>query len=429
VSEGKEQHRPDAGRPVRWAYLVSQYPAVNHTFILREIRGLREAGIPVDVASIREADRPADKMSAEEAEELSHTVYVRAKRASWPQAHLKTLLSRPGAYFGTLLYALSRAKWNLRVAVRHLAFFAEAVVVGRWVSGTGAACLHTHFASTVALFAARIFGFPFSVTVHGPDEFNDVESFLMREKVRAARLIVTISNYGRSQVLRAADSVDWEKVHVVRLGVDTAKYQPVARVNEKVMEVISVGRLAPAKAQEILIRSCAALIAEGRALRLRLVGDGPDREHLRSVAERLNLDGQVIFEGALSHDHVLDLYRQADIFALASFAEGVPVVLMEAMALQIPCAATRITGVPELIRDESEGLLAAPGSIPEFTQCLRRLMDDAGLRARLGAAGREKVVRDYDLSTNVAQLARLFLAINSETSGRSPSSGGMKQRL
>ncbi len=249
---GDSQSNADATPP--WAYVVSQYPAVNHTFILREIRGLRAAGLPIVVASIRDADRPIEKLSAEEAEEARATTYVRARRAQWLVVHARVLLSRPAAYVSTLLYAIKMSRWNLRLALQHLAFFAEAMFVGDWAVRSGAKHLHTHFASTVALFAARVFGIPFSVTVHGPDEFNDVQSFLMREKVRRAGLVITISNYGRSQVLRASDPSDWAKVQVVRLGVDTGQYRAVRRSNSgDVFEMISVGRLAPAKAQTILI--------------------------------------------------------------------------------------------------------------------------------------------------------------------------------
>ena len=409
MSQGEEQSRGETSAPVGWAYLVSQYPAVNHTFILREIRGLRNAGLPIQVASIRYADRPIEKLSAEEAEEFTLTFYVLAQQLRWPLVHLRVLFSRPLPYLSTLWYALGQARWDLRQALRHLAFFAEAVFVGDWVVRSGLGRVHTHFASTVALFASRLFGFPFSVTIHGPDEFNDVESFLMREKVQHAKLIVTISNYGRSQVLRASSIEDWEKVRVVRLGVDTTHYQPAARyVMPTVFEVISVGRLAPAKAQAILIQACATLLAEGRVLRLRLVGDGPDRQQLLGLVQQLSLTEHVVFEGALSHDRVLELYRTADAFALASFAEGVPVVLMEAMALAIPCAATRITGVPELITDGVDGLLASPASIPEFANLLRTIMDDSALRERLGRAGRAKVLQEYELSTNVETLARVF---------------------
>lgn len=404
-----------AGTAPALAYLVSQYPAVNHTFILREIRGLRAAGIAVHVASVRDADRARHEMSPDETEELAVTSYLRAGRRHWAAMHAATLLNRPGAYFETLFYAMAQARWDLRQALRHLLFFAEAVAVGHWFRGTRARHLHTHFASTPALFASRLFGFPFSITVHGPDEFNNVESFLMREKANHARLIVTISQYGRSQVLRASAQQDWHKVRVVRLGVNPDEYCRPGFTGEFSdepsggnCEVISVGRLAPAKAQAILIEACAGLLPDNPDLRLRLVGAGPDRELLERLTRELGMGAHVIFEGALSHHRVLELYRQARIFALASFAEGVPVVLMEAMALEIPCVATRITGVPELIGDGEDGLLVAPADTQELQAALSRLLHDPELRRRLGSAGREKVLRDYDIRTNIAKLAQLF---------------------
>ncbi len=397
-----------AGTPAALAYLVSQYPTISHTFVLREIRGLRAAGLTVHVASVRGADRDAGAMSPREAEEFAATRYLRAQRKQWPALHVGTLLGRPGPYLRTFFYAIALAGWDIRQLLRHLLFFADAVAVGAWFRGTGARHLHTHFASTAALLAARLFGFPFSITVHGSDEFRNAESFLMREKTKRARLIVAISNYGRSQVMLNSAYQDWHKVRVVRLGVDPAEYSRAETQAGALCEVITVGRLSPPKALPMLLTACAELLREGFALRLRLVGDGPERPLLESVTRDLGIEQHVVFEGALSHDRVLEIYRRADIFALSSFAEGVPVVLMEAMALEIPCVATRITGVPELIRDEEEGLLVPPADTQELKTAIARLLQDPELRRRLGRAAREKVARDYNIHANIAQLAQLF---------------------
>jgi glycosyltransferase involved in cell wall biosynthesis len=169
-----------------------------------------------------------------------------------------------------------------------------------------------------------------------------------------------------------------------------------------------VGRLVPAKGQHVLLAAVARLRASGRNLRLRLVGDGPDRASLQAAARRLSIEDAVIFEGAVNQDRIRDLYAKADVFALASFAEGIPVVLMEAMAMEIPCISTWITGIPELIRDSVDGLLVAPSDAEGLASAIARLMDDPELRARLGAAGRSRVIEKYDLRRNVARLADVF---------------------
>jgi glycosyltransferase involved in cell wall biosynthesis len=209
--------------------------------------------------------------------------------------------------------------------------------------------------------------------------------------------------------MRFASPEDWCKLHVVRLGVDPREYVPTPKPpGSGSFEIICVGRLAPVKAQLLLIEACALLAAKGRDVLLRLVGDGPSRRDLEAAATRLGVASRVVFHGALSHDRVLELYRAADLFALASFAEGIPVVLMEALALGLPCVATAIMGVPELIRDDHEGLLIAPSDTKALTEGIERLIDDPELRNRLAIAGRAKVLQDYDLQRNISQLAAYF---------------------
>jgi colanic acid/amylovoran biosynthesis glycosyltransferase len=169
-----------------------------------------------------------------------------------------------------------------------------------------------------------------------------------------------------------------------------------------------VGRLSPEKAQRILIDAVARLVKEGRRVRLRLVGEGPDRLNLETHIVACGLSDTVSLEGGLNQDQLKALYRESDAFALASFAEGVPVVLMEAMAMEIPCVATWITGVPELIQDGIDGLLVAPSDVGQLSRAIARLMDDPDLRSRIAKAGRCKVIQQYNLSKNTALLAKVF---------------------
>lgn len=398
---------------MRTAYLVSRYPAVNHTFILREIRTLRSSGMDLCIASVLPCDRANAALSPDEREEAASTFYVRAAGLiGFATAKLSLLFTRPGAYFRGFSLALRLSRWNIRTALRHLLYLSEATVVGRWMALQGASHLHTHFASTPALLVAAMFPVTMSMTIHGPDEFNDAVGFLLPEKVEAATFVMAISSYGASQIMRVSRHEDWDKIHVARLGVDISEFSPKPALEgvRGELEIICVGRLAPAKAQLILLRACELLIRRGRKVRLRLVGDGPDRRRLEAAAAHLGITGRVIFEGALSHDRVLELYRAADLFVLASFAEGVPVVLMEAMAMEIPCVATRITGVPELIEHGVSGLLVPPADAVALADAVETLLDDPALRASLGKAAREKILREYDLHVNMAKVRDLFHA-------------------
>jgi len=405
---------PLNGNLARWGYVVSQYPATNHTFILREIRTLRRLGFNIDVVSIRSPDRPLDTLSQDEAEEAALTYSVLAN--GWLRIlgiNLATLLKRPIGYLRGLLYALQLMEWDLRRVLPFAAYFAEAVVAGSYLMSRGVRHAHTHFASTVTLLMARVFPIGFSATFHGPDEFNDVVGFHMAAKVEKARWISTISHFAASQTMKASLPVYWNKIHPLPLGVDPGAFAPrhaaVKTPTPGTFNVLCVGRLASAKAQHILIEAIGRIVALGRSgIKLTLVGAGPERASLEETVARRNLMPYVDFAGACNHDRVIEFYAQTDVFAMASFAEGIPVVLMEAMAMEIPCVATWITGIPELIRGEVDGLLVPPADPDALAAAILRLMDDPALGARLGKSARQKVLAEYNLSRNTERLAEVF---------------------
>jgi glycosyltransferase involved in cell wall biosynthesis len=386
--------------PVRLAYLVSQYPAISHTFVLREIRRLRELGFDVRVASIRGPDRPFEQLTVEEQEEQRATFYIKpAGITAALRANARMLLRRPLAYAGGLAYAT-------HLGSRSLLYFAEAAVFADWMRRDRLSQVHMHFTTTVGLLAGRIWPMRMSATIHGSDEFLDPFGFHLARKVEAFDLICAISEYGRSQLMRFSDAGHWHKLRVARLGVDAEVFKPRPfRYNPAVFEILSVGRLAPVKGLHVLIGAVERMIRKNRNVRLRIAGDGPERVRLENEAARRGIAEHVIFEGWCNPDQLRALYSEADVFALASFAEGIPVVLMEAMAMEIACVATWITGVPELIRHEIDGLLVPPATEEELARALALLMDDSDLRLRLGKSARQRVLDSYDLSRNTALLA------------------------
>ena len=418
-SQNKAAPRYNAGlnspRPLRLAYLVSQYPAVNHTHILREIRGLRDLGLEIHVISIRPPDRPTDQLTeVEQAEARDTFTILRAGPLAVVRAHLATLLRRPLKYFSGLAYAIRLAGANLRAAAWNLAYFAEAVVTGRHCERLVVTHVHSHFSSTVALLLSRVFPISYSATIHGSAEFEDPAGFYLSEKVARARFVRAISDYGASQLMRWSAPAHWPKIEVVRLGVDTSVFTPRAAPAGERTELLYAGNLAPPKGHVILVAAVARLLEETRfregrsRIHLRLVGDGPMRPYIEKMIAERGLGAHVTLEGACNQGRLLEFYRRADIFVLPSFAEGVPVVLMEAMAMEIPCIATCIAGVPELIRHGIEGWLAPPGNERELAAAIAKLMDDEELRTRLGRAGRVRVKERYELDTNVRELAEVY---------------------
>jgi glycosyltransferase involved in cell wall biosynthesis len=306
---------------------------------------------------------------------------------------------------------------NPRKAIANITYFGEAVVIGDRLLRLGLGHLHCHFASTVAFFVAGIFPVTFSATIHGPGEFNDVLGFYIAQKIARARFVCAISSYGRSQLMKASEPRYWEKLEVSPLGVDCALFSPPAsRRHQGPFEILCVATLSPSKGLPLLIKAVDRLVRQGRSIHLRLVGDGPHRRDLESEIARLGLEGHTTLEGNCNQDRVQAFYREADLFALASFAEGVPVVLMEAMAMELPCVTTWITGIPELIRHGIDGWLVAPGDVDQLADAIAKLMDDPELRQRLGRSARIQVQEKYDLVRNTEHLAAIYrrrLASNS----------------
>ncbi len=395
----------------RIGYLISQYPAVNHTFILREIRELRRLNWDITVVSIRLADRNYDEMSSEEIEETEKTYYVMGMGNKAITVVFWEFLRRPLRFLRVCCGAMVLAGMKPKLWPKYMIYFLEAVVAAARFRKERVTHVHTHFSSTVTLLMARLSGISFSMTIHGPAEFDDVKGFHMAEKVAAARTVVVISHYAASQVMRATAPEHWKKVEVIRLGVKPEVYTPKLTRDHREgspYELLMVGRLAPVKAQLVLLDVLKRLKQRNLTARLTLVGEGPLRDALEERIHKYGLTESVELTGALNHDQVLSHYRKADFFVLPSFAEGVPVVLMEAMAMEVPCVATCVMGIPELIRDGREGFLVPPSDVDALVERLEHLMRDAELGIQLARAARKRVKEMYNLTRNAVKLDETF---------------------
>jgi glycosyltransferase involved in cell wall biosynthesis len=397
---------------LRMGYLVSKYPAVSHTFILREVAALRARGVLIEVASINGAGT-TEAMTEEERKEADRTFYVKRVAAGGAlKAGIGLLIKRPLRFVSGLRAALKLGGMDPRQSLLCLFYLAEAIILARWMERRTLTHLHVHFATpaaTVALLLPQIAPITFSMMVHGPDEFYDVSSYYLPEKIVGARFIVCISYFAQSQLMKLSAGELWGKFEIARLGVDTDHFAPrLFRASPETFEILCVGRLVPTKGQRILIQACALLAQQGRPFNMRFVGDGPDRQALQQLVQELNLTNHIRFEGSINQDRIQEFYKKADIFALASFAEGIPVVLMEAMAMEIPCVSTGINGIPELIESGKNGVLVAPSDVEGFAAVLAKLMDDAEMRKSLGKAGRVRVLRNYEISASADRLLAVF---------------------
>jgi glycosyltransferase involved in cell wall biosynthesis len=304
----------------------------------------------------------------------------------------------------------------LRARVFALFYLAEALLVGRWMRANAIGHLHVHFGgavATVGMLTAEAWNIPWSVTLHGPDEFFDQDEFYLRQKIESARFVICISDFCRSQVLRIVPSLAPERTEVVRLGVDCSALLPVEKTHDgKTIRIACTGRMVAAKGHRILLEALALAAGElaGQGIRLEcvLIGDGPERAGLEALARRLGIAEAVRFAGAQAHGVTLGMVAEADLFVLASFAEGLPVALMEAMALGIPCISTQIAAIGELIHDGENGLLVPASNVATLAGGLTRLAGDGEYRRRLGAEARRTVEREYNLASNLDKLAALW---------------------
>jgi len=409
-----------APQPHKLAYLVSQYPATSHTFILREVLSLGEQGFVIHPASINEDLRPLTSITTQERAERERTYYVKNHGFSGAIAgHAWAIANNPRGYLRGLAASLRRCLVEPRRTPTHLFHFTEALMLGRWMAATGLNRLHVHFATAAASVASLVkatFPIHLSMTVHGPDEFNNVRTEHFAEKIARADQVICISQFARSQSMQHSAPAHWHKLSVVRLGVDAAQFSPAATspprpgLSRPDFSLLCVGRLTPAKGQHLILDALATLREQSIMVSLTLVGDGPDRASLESHCIGLGLREQVRFTGALNQDEVRPLYHTHDAFILPSFAEGIPVVLMEAMASGLPCITTRIAGIPELIEHEHSGLLTFASDVTGLCESIQRLAQNDSLRLRLAANGRNKVCTEYNLESNIRKLADIFRA-------------------
>jgi glycosyltransferase involved in cell wall biosynthesis len=403
---------------VRLAYIVSRYPSISHVFILREVLALRGLGVGVDTFAVRR-DGDDELLSDVDREEDARTyVIVPPRPAELIAAHALALTRRPGRYLSTLGLALRLRGRGPRAALWQVFYFGEAVLVWRQCQRRGIRHIHAHHAnvgSDVALLASHLGGegWSWSFTMHGSTEFFDVREHRLAQKTELALFVVCVSQHGRSQIMSLVGTEHWDKLRVVHCGVDPSLFALPERAGEDgPFGILTVGRVVPVKGQTLLVESVAELARRGLDARLTIVGDGPQLPELRALAERLGVSDRVAFAGAVGQDEIRAYYAAADVFALPSFAEGLPVVLIEAMAMGLPVVASRITGIPELVEEGVSGLLVVPGSGSDLTDSLARLMGEtAEERRAMGRAGREKVVAEFQLEQTARQLQDVFAAM------------------
>lgn len=397
----------------RIGYLTSQYPAPSHTFIRREIAALRATGLAIATYSIQRP--PAGLEAAFDREAAADTFTVLARPLSdYAKAHLASIVTQPGRYCRTLALAWRHRVPGLRAALWSLFHFAEAILLARRLQADGIAHLHNHFANsgaTVGLLASRHADIAWSLTLHGISEFDYPAGLLLRDKIEAACFVACVSRFGMAQAMRQIPVDQWCKLSLVRCGIDLAGLPPTSvrtTVADHPLQLVAVGRLSPEKGQAGLLDAVAMLRDRGVAVEVTLVGDGPEEPSLHARTRTLGIETLVRFVGRQDERTTLATISAADALVLPSFMEGLPVVLMEALALRVPVIATRVAGIPELVREGKTGLLFDPADWPGLADAIARLAADPMLRNRLADAGHQRVEQEFAIGAAVAPLLDLF---------------------
>jgi colanic acid/amylovoran biosynthesis glycosyltransferase len=394
------------------AYLVNQYPHVSHSFIRREIVALETQGLTVERFSIRRP--PVDLVDpADRAEQQKTRVLLGVGSLGLLTSLLATAWRGPAAFFAALRAAVRLGRRSDRGILRHIAYVAEACVLLGWLRRAGDIDhLHAHFgtnSAAVALFTRLLGGPRYSFTVHGPEEFDHPVELSLPEKIAHATAVIAVSDFGRSQLYRWIPYTEWPKVHVVRCGVDAAFLaagpQPV--VDNR--RLLCVGRLSEQKGQLLILEALAGLAKQGIGFEMVLAGDGPMRAVVEERVRDLALGASVRITGWVSNDDVRKELLAARILLLPSFAEGLPVALMEALALGRPAISTYVAGIPELLQDRVNGWLIPAGSIEALTAAIKEALETpAAALAAMGRAGAAAVATRHDANREAARLAELF---------------------
>jgi glycosyltransferase involved in cell wall biosynthesis len=395
---------------MRVAYLVTYYPRVSHTFIRREIAALEAQGVEVERFALRRA--PDAVVDEDDQREAARTrVILDGSPLALLAATLRAALLSPLRFLHALRLALRMGRASERGLLKNLGYLVEACVLRGWLAQSGCAHVHAHFGtnSTAAAMLCHELGGPgYSFTAHGPDEFDSPVGLGLREKIERARFVVAISSFARSQLWRHCSYGHWSKVQVVRCGLDGGflDAEPVPIADRP--RFVSVGRLSGQKGYPLLIEAAARLAAEGRDFELTLVGDGELRGELEALIDRHALRARVTITGLADGERVRAELRAARVFVLPSFAEGLPVVIMEALALGRPVLATTVAGIPELVSPEC-GWLVPPGSVDALVQAMQTaLVTPVAELERMGEVGRARVRKQHDVRIEAAKLRVLF---------------------
>lgn len=405
----------------RLGYLANQYPKASHSFIRREIRALESLGWDVERFALRipieEIVDPEDLIEAKNTRSI-----VDAGPRALGGALLRSLCRNPIAVLAGLRCALRLARRSDVGVLRHFVYLAEGALLVEWSAQADVSHIHTHFGTNsaeVALLCYRLGGPTYSITIHGPEEFDRAPLLGIAEKITNARFVATVSSFGRSQACRLVPTQYWDQIHVIHCGLSDEWFDGETAPITDTTKLVSVARLSEQKGQGVLIAALAEVAAMGRDFEMTLVGDGELRDQVQEQINELGISDRVTITGWAAEDAVKAAINDAAGFVLPSFAEGLPVVIMEALAAGRPVISTYVAGIPELVRPGVSGWLVPAGSVDDLVLAICELLESSlDELETLGNNGREAVAERHRARTEAAKLDRLFRSVNGTSVGQ-----------
>jgi glycosyltransferase involved in cell wall biosynthesis len=399
-------------------YLVNQYPKVSHTFIRREILALEEQGHEVERVAMR-SDEPSE-MSQIDKSEFSKTHYVlQQPKIDLIKQLFITLTSEPKLFFKALK-VMGKMYWASKQSfLIHLIYLVESCNVVAVCKAKNVEHIHAHFGTNpaeVAMYTSILSGVPYSFTVHGPEEFDKPLILNLNQKVKYAHKVIAITNYCKSQLFRWSDYKDWDKVKIVHCALESDFFDRDALTNGKnndVFQFLCIGRLCEQKGQLLLLQAFSKFIELGNKGFLTLAGDGEMRRDVEQFIEKNKLNDHVKITGWVDSNQIKTMLSNSHAMLLPSFAEGLPVAIMEAMATGVPVISTAIAGIPELVKHNETGFLVAPGSVDELQLALSSFVSlDTDTLNRIKHAAFDAVSTYHDADTEAAKLATFIQGQN-----------------
>lgn len=394
------------------AYLINQYPKVSHSFIRREIIALEKQGIEIIRYSIRQTDINS-VIDTSDKSELEKTQVILNRGIVFLFSHLILFFfSHPLSTIKTFFLALKIGLKSHRGVLIHFAYLAEACILWRSLKKQNITHIHAHFgtnSTAVAMLCHSLGNITYSFTVHGPEEFDQPFALSLTEKINQASFVIAISYYGQSQLYRWCSVDNWQKIHVVHCAVDEEFLaKPLQPINNT-SNLVCVGRLCEQKGQLLLVKAVKTLRDQGININLILVGDGEMRSVIEKLITEYNLEKQIIITGWADSQQVQQYILESRGLILPSFAEGLPVVIMESLALARPVISTYVAGIPELVEENKSGWLVYAGCIDSLTVAIKEMLQmPVDKLTGMGLNGQKKVKENHDINLETQKLAQLF---------------------